>query len=59
MRIGIRLLLTTSEVDIEEWLEARMEMDDLPSFNEYGDFKLDAQGFYRGGNISTSVNVID
>ena len=35
------------ELDLEEWHDACMELDDLPGINEYGDLTFDNQGFYR------------
>lgn len=49
-----------NEVDMEEWLDARMELEDLPSFNEYGDFKFDEQGYYRHRTTdSDTVNIVN
>ena len=45
-----------NEIDIEEWLDARMELDEIPAFNEYGDFKFDEQGYYRHGINFTSTH---
>ena len=44
--------IVDNEVDLEEWLDARIEDDDIPGFNEYGDQKFDDQGFYRQVNAS-------
>ena len=37
-----------NELNLDEWLDARMEANDLPGINEYGDNRFDAQGYYNG-----------
>ena len=34
-------------MDFDAWLDQRIEGDDVPSFNEYGDFSFDNRGYYR------------
>ena len=36
-----------NELDFDEWLEARMEEDDLPGPNSYCDYRFDQQGYYQ------------
>ena len=36
-----------NELDFDEWLDARMEEDDQPGPNSYGDCRFDRQGYFR------------
>ena len=36
-----------NELDLDAWLDARMEEDDLPGPNSYSDYRFDQQGYYR------------
>ena len=36
--------VVNNELDFDEWLDARMEEDDLPGPNSYGDYRFDQQG---------------
>jgi hypothetical protein len=44
--------IVDNEIDIEEWLDAQMELDFLPGVNDYADLTFDDQGYYR--NISAN-----
>ena len=46
------LAIVDCELDLEEWLDARMEANDLPGINEYGDLRFDNQGFYRSVQVN-------
>ena len=35
-----------NELDLDEWLDARMEGGDLPGPNSYSDYQFDQQGYY-------------
>ena len=39
--------IVDNDMDLEEWLDAQMEHDDLPGINNYGDLTFDDQGYYR------------
>ena len=49
------LAIVDCELDLEEWLDARMEANDLPGINEYGDLPFDNQGFYRSVQVTKST----
>ena len=41
-----------NEMDLEEWLDAQMEHDDLSGINNYGDLTFDDQGYYRDVTVN-------
>ena len=47
-----------NEMDLEEWLDAQMEHDDLPGINDYGELTFDDQGYYRDVTVN-NVNFYD
>ena len=43
--------ITNHELDVESWTDDMIEHDEVPSFNQYGDFLFDDQGYYRPATI--------
>ena len=36
--------IVDSDLDLDQWLDAQMELDNLPGVNDYGDLTFDDQG---------------
>ena len=51
-------LHSTSDPDLEEWLDTMMVEDQLPGVNDYGDLTFDDQGHYRT-NTTIDINNAD
>jgi hypothetical protein len=45
--------IVDNELDMDEWLDARMTVGDLPGVSEYGDNRFDLHGNYRVNHSST------
>ena len=50
--------IVDNEMDLEQWLDAQMEHDDLPGINDYGDLTFDDQGYYLDVTVN-NVNFYD
>ena len=44
-----------NELDLEAWVDAQMELDNLPGVNDYGDLTFDDEGYYRGVTVSKAT----
>ena len=40
--------IVDNDMDLEQWIDFQMEIDNLPGVNDYGDLTFDNQGYYKG-----------
>ena len=44
-----------NDLELDQWLDAQMELGNLPGVNDYGDLTFDDQGYYRDVTVKTAI----
>ena len=44
-----------NDLDLDQWLDAQVELDNLPGVNGYGDLTFGDQGYYRDVTVKLDV----
>ena len=47
--------IVDNDLELDQWLDAQMELDNLPGVNDYGDLTFDDQGYYRDVTVKMAV----